>query len=75
MGTTRLETMLGDVAVCVHPSDARYTALIGRRLQHPIHAGATAVGKSQSCMLRAAVASYPRRCEPHHIARWAGPSR
>ena len=36
MATTRLETMLGDVAVAVHPDDARYSCLHGRRVQHPI---------------------------------------
>jgi len=30
VATTRPETMLGDTAVAVHPSDPRYTALIGR---------------------------------------------
>ena len=37
VGTTRLETMLGDVAVCVHPDDSRYSALIGGSVVHPIH--------------------------------------
>jgi valyl-tRNA synthetase len=35
VATTRLETMLGDVAVAVHPDDARYKHLIGRKLVHP----------------------------------------
>ena len=35
VSTTRLETMLGDVAVAVHPDDDRYRGLVGRRLQHP----------------------------------------
>lgn len=35
MATTRLETMLGDVGVAVHPEDPRYQHLIGRTLQHP----------------------------------------
>ena len=30
VATTRPETMLGDVAVMVHPEDERYTALIGK---------------------------------------------
>jgi valyl-tRNA synthetase len=29
VGTTRLETMLADVAVAVHPDDARLSGLIG----------------------------------------------
>lgn len=35
VATTRLETMLGDVAVAVHPDDSRYKHLIGRELIHP----------------------------------------
>lgn len=35
VSTTRIETMLGDVAVCVHPDDPRYKALIGKELIHP----------------------------------------
>jgi valyl-tRNA synthetase len=34
--TTRPETMLGDTAVAVHPDDARYTALVGRRVRLPL---------------------------------------
>ncbi len=33
--TTRPETMLGDTAVCVHPTDERYTDLIGKHVQIP----------------------------------------
>ncbi|KAF7235606.1 Valine--tRNA ligase, mitochondrial [Varanus komodoensis] len=35
VATTRPETMLGDVAVAVHPEDPRYTHLHGKRLRHP----------------------------------------
>ena len=35
VATTRLETMLGDVAIAVNPRDERYTALIGREAVHP----------------------------------------
>lgn len=35
VATTRLETMLGDVAVAVHPEDSRYTHLVGASLVHP----------------------------------------
>jgi len=35
VATTRLETMLGDVAVAVHPDDKRYTEFIGKQLVHP----------------------------------------
>jgi valyl-tRNA synthetase len=36
IATTRPETMLGDVAVAVHPEDARYRALVGKRLRLPL---------------------------------------
>jgi valyl-tRNA synthetase len=36
VATTRPETMLADMAVAVHPTDARYTALIGKTVRLPI---------------------------------------
>jgi valyl-tRNA synthetase len=36
VATTRPETMLGDVAVAVHPTDERYKAMIGRAVRLPI---------------------------------------
>lgn len=35
VATTRIETMLGDSAVAVHPNDARYTHLHGKFVKHP----------------------------------------
>ncbi|MEW1933471.1 valine--tRNA ligase [Rhodococcus sp. NPDC079359] len=35
VATTRVETMLGDTAVAVHPDDERYKALVGTTLEHP----------------------------------------
>ncbi|MFK7872892.1 MAG: valine--tRNA ligase [Oligoflexales bacterium] len=35
VATTRPETMLGDTAVAVHPEDARYQDLIGRKVRVP----------------------------------------
>lgn len=35
VATTRLETMLGDVAVAVHSGDERYKHLHGKELVHP----------------------------------------
>jgi len=35
VATTRLETMLGDVAVAVHSQDPRYTEFVGKELEHP----------------------------------------
>jgi valyl-tRNA synthetase len=36
VATTRPETMLGDVAVAVHPEDERYAHLVGRTLKLPL---------------------------------------
>ncbi|WP_307851938.1 valine--tRNA ligase [Williamsia sp. CHRR-6] len=35
VATTRLETMLGDTAIAVHPDDERYAHLVGTELTHP----------------------------------------
>ena len=35
VATTRVETMLGDVAIAVHPDDERYADLVGKALPHP----------------------------------------
>ena len=36
VATTRPETMLGDAAVAVNPSDTRYTAVVGKTLRLPL---------------------------------------
>ncbi len=36
VATTRPETMLGDVAVMVHPEDERYAALVGKSVRLPL---------------------------------------
>lgn len=36
VATTRVETMLGDTAVAVHPDDERYTALVGKTVTLPL---------------------------------------
>ncbi|AVS81935.1 valine--tRNA ligase [Paracidovorax avenae] len=36
VATTRPETMLGDVALMVHPEDERYTALVGKTVTLPL---------------------------------------
>jgi valyl-tRNA synthetase len=36
VATTRPETMLGDVAVAVHPKDERYSGLLGRKVSLPL---------------------------------------
>jgi valyl-tRNA synthetase len=36
VATTRPETMLGDVAVAVHPADKRYSSLLGKRVRLPL---------------------------------------
>jgi valyl-tRNA synthetase len=35
VATTRVETMLGDTGVFVHPDDERYKELIGKKVTHP----------------------------------------
>ena len=35
VATTRVETMLGDIAIAVHPDDGRYADLVGKELPHP----------------------------------------
>lgn len=35
VSTTRLETMLGDVAVAVNSTDERYISLVGKEIEHP----------------------------------------
>ncbi|XP_014607810.1 PREDICTED: valine--tRNA ligase [Polistes canadensis] len=35
VATTRIETMLGDTAIAVHPKDERYIKYIGKFVQHP----------------------------------------
>ena len=36
VATTRPETMLGDVALCVHPKDPRFSDLVGARVRLPL---------------------------------------
>ena len=35
VATTRIETMLGDTGVAVHPDDDRYRELVGKTVRHP----------------------------------------
>ncbi|HEX5937182.1 MAG TPA: valine--tRNA ligase [Actinomycetota bacterium] len=35
VATTRLETVLGDTGIAVHPSDDRYRDVVGRTVRHP----------------------------------------
>ena len=41
VATTRLETMLGDTAIAVHPEDERYAHLVGAEIPHPFREGWT----------------------------------
>ncbi|HEU5002473.1 MAG TPA: valine--tRNA ligase [Actinomycetota bacterium] len=43
VATTRLETMLGDVAIAVNPADERYRSLVGRFAIHPFNGRKLAV--------------------------------
>ena len=36
IATTRPETILGDIGICVHPTDERYKSLIGRKAYVPL---------------------------------------
>ncbi|MCB0819483.1 MAG: valine--tRNA ligase [Bacteroidetes bacterium] len=36
IATTRPETILGDTAICVHPDDSRYSAMIGKTVLVPL---------------------------------------
>jgi valyl-tRNA synthetase len=36
VATTRVETMLGDTAIAVHPDDERYTKRVGQMVKHPL---------------------------------------
>jgi len=36
VATTRPETLLGDTAVCVHPADVRYAAIVGKNVLVPL---------------------------------------
>ena len=36
LATTRPETLLGDTAVAVHPDDARYQSLVGKKVVLPL---------------------------------------
>jgi valyl-tRNA synthetase len=35
VATTRIETMLGDTGIAVHPDDERYRAMVGKTVRHP----------------------------------------
>jgi valyl-tRNA synthetase len=35
VATTRVETMLGDTGVAVHPNDERYRSIVGKTVRHP----------------------------------------
>ena len=35
VATTRVETMLGDTGIAVHPEDERYKGLVGKKVVHP----------------------------------------
>lgn len=36
VATTRPETLMGDVALAVHPDDERYGKFIGQQVKHPL---------------------------------------
>jgi isoleucyl-tRNA synthetase len=50
VATTRPETMLGDVAVMVHPEDARYAAFVGKRVTLPLCGRTIPVIADEDCI-------------------------
>jgi valyl-tRNA synthetase len=48
VATTRLETMLGDTGVAVHPQDRRYRDLVGRSVRHPFSGEALPIVADQA---------------------------
>ena len=52
VATTRPETMLADMAVAVNPSDARYTALIGKHVRLPITGRLIPIVAGRACRSR-----------------------
>ena len=65
VATTRPETILGDTAVAVHPDDARYQALVGERVRHPVRGPRRAHhrGRGRGAATSARV---PSRSRPAH---------
>ena len=74
VATTRPETMLGDVAVMVHPDDERYKHLIGKQVELPlcernipiiaddfVDRVMLQIGPHLAALLRMAIRSYVRR--------------
>ncbi len=49
VATTRVETMLGDTAIAVHPDDDRYRELVGTTLPHPFLDRAAHHRRRRSC--------------------------
>lgn len=66
ISTTRIETMLGDVAVAVHPEDARYKHLIGKELEHPFLPNRTMVVVSDDVLVDMAFGTGAVKITPAH---------
>ena len=56
VATTRPETMLGDVAIAVHPDDTRYTKYIGKTVKLPLLSAANVGTKTAACAVSATCA-------------------
>ena len=52
VATTRVETMLGDTAIAVHPDDERYRHLVGTTLPHPFIGPAAPHRRRRACRPR-----------------------
>ncbi len=76
--TTRPETMLGDTAVCVHPSDERYKHLIGRTVTIPLvgrDIPIIADGQLADPTLGTGCVKVTPAHDPNDYACWTAPSR
>jgi valyl-tRNA synthetase len=61
VATTRPETMLADMAVAVHPKDARYDAIVGKRVRLPITGRLITIVRDEHADPELGL----RRCEDH----------
>ena len=52
VATTRVETMLGDTAVAVHPDDERYAHLVGTEIELPLTGAAHPDRRRRACRSR-----------------------
>lgn len=66
VATTRPETMLGDVAVAVHPEDDRYKHLVGKTASHPFIPGRKIVVIADAVLVDMAFGTGAVKITPAH---------